>query len=196
MYMGMIAQGELVGSPFHRNLSLQKHGTTARVPQTRVVRIAALLDETTGKMAFHPVRMLPFAISQLHRIPLASGRLFDRAWQSPTLETARKAGASSPGVDIEAVIKSRGGNDQYRIPKTGGFALSATRREIAAEGALREKPDMSQAEVLRIAPSLRGPLKKGGFALSTTAAEIRRERKRKQKEGRPHQPTIFYQASP
>lgn len=70
MYMGMIAQGELVGNPFHRNLLLQKNGATAHIPQTRVVRIASPLDEATGKMAFHPARMLPFAISQLPHIPL------------------------------------------------------------------------------------------------------------------------------
>lgn len=192
----MIAQGELVGNPFHRNLLLKKHCTTTRVPQTRVVRIVALLDETTRKMAFHPARMLLFAISQLHRIPLASGRLFDSAWQSPTLETARKAGASSPYVDTEGAIKAQGGNSQYRIPKTGGFALSATRREIAAERKLREDPNTSRAKIFEIAPSLRSSPKTKGFAYSSTAAEIRRERKRKQKEGRPHQPKILYQASP
>lgn len=192
----MIAQGELVGNPFHRNLLLQKNGVIAHIPQTRAVRIVALLDETTGKMAFCPARMLSFAISQLHHISLASGRLFDNAWQSQSLETAQKAGASSPYVDTEEAIKACGGNSQYRIPKTGGFALSATRKEIAAERALKNNPDLSMSQVYKIAPSLKGPLKKGGFAFSTTAAEIRRERKRKQKEGRPHQPTIFYQASP
>lgn len=196
MYMGMIAQGELVGNPFHRNLLLQKHGAVAPVPQTRTVRIVALLDETTGKMAFYPAGMLPFAISQLHHISLSSGGLFDSAWQSPTLDTARKAGASSPYVDTEGAIKAHGGNSQHRIPKTGGFALSATRREIAAERALRDKPDLSQAETFRIAPSLRSFPKTKGFAYSSTAAEIRKERERKKREGRPHQPTILYQASP
>ncbi len=131
--MGIIAQGELVGNARYR-LFKAKHGRLDSVPpQSRTVRIFAGLNEKTGEMYFKPAKLIPYAVSLLSRISLAQGQTFDIALQKPSLQTARKRGASTSGVNMDRIWRSRGGRPHLRPLKTGGFGFKTTAQEIAAE---------------------------------------------------------------
>jgi hypothetical protein len=131
--MAIIAQGELVGNQFARNFHLHFGTEVIPVGQQRWVRVVAALNEESGEMEFRPAKLVPIAVSLLPKIPLVQGTIFDSAFQKPSLRTARKKGASSAGVDTKALSLRRGGNPDYHIPKTGGFALKSTSKEIAKE---------------------------------------------------------------
>ena len=66
----------------------------------------AALNEETGGMTFVPAELAPIAVSLLVHIPLAQGRVFDRAFQRPSLDTAKKQGASSSGIDMDKVWRA------------------------------------------------------------------------------------------
>lgn len=133
MFMAVVAQGELVGKPFNRNFHLRRGDKDVHVRQSRRVRIVAALDEETGDMKFIPAKLALIAVSLLPHTPLVKGTIFDIALQKPSLTTARKRGASTSGVDTDDLVRQRGGDPDYRIPKTRGFAFKSTASEIARE---------------------------------------------------------------
>lgn len=177
--MALIAQAEMEGIPFRRNFHLNRGAESVGVAQQRRVRIGALLNDKTGDMSFHPVKELPSGFESTPHIPL-DGRIFDsEQCEGPSLSTVRKRGASTPSIDTEAVFVERGATLEP-LPKTGGFGLSATRKEIEKERERKKIEVTYGQEAAAILTSKRNsPPKKGGFAFTSTPREIARERKRK-----------------
>lgn len=144
--MVIVAQGELVGNPFARNFHLRQGDRNILSGQQRQVRITAALNEEAGEMKFEAARLTPIAVSLILHIPLASGTIFDLAFQKPSLTTAKKHGASTTGVNMDAVWRSRGGDPDYHPIKSQGFGFQSTPSEIVEER--RRKKQQSQNPIL------------------------------------------------
>ena len=78
---------------------------------------------------------VPINPSDLPHVPLSQAEsLHDLAdVEGKSLTTVRKQGASTSGVDVSKIIKSRGGNPDHRPVKTGGFFMKSTPHEVAKE---------------------------------------------------------------
>lgn len=176
--MAHIALAELVGSPFTHNLPVKKGEQIVKVPQQRQVRVGALLNDETGDLAFRRAKDLPSGIVDAPHIPLR-GRIFDGAYEGPSLATVLKRGASTPSVDIESIERARDATEEHLSKKTG-FTLASTRDEIRREG---ERKTVEKRHGQEIAAVLQGgnkrPEKKVGFGFTRTPLEIVKERNRK-----------------
>lgn len=111
-----IAQDVLHGHPFHRGLAIDLGESEEKVPQTRRVGVVAGIDEV-GDDFFIAAKDAPTTPSDYPDAPLAqAGNLFDRANEGPrSLNTVRKAGASTVFFDIDAAIEEGGGKPDHRI---------------------------------------------------------------------------------
>lgn len=103
-------QGVLHGNPFQREVLND-------ISQERRVSIVA--GRNGNQDIFVPAKDAPIVPSDFPEAPLAqAGTLFDMAEEgSPSLATARKAGASTVFVDTDEAIKARGGDPDYKISK-------------------------------------------------------------------------------
>lgn len=125
--MTTVAQGELVGNPFSRLFKVKKGEGAVALSQQRKVRVVAGLDDQTGEMVFKPAKKVSLAVSSLPHFPLSFGRIFDAAFQKPSIATALKHGASTVSVITNQ------GDPNYRPLKTTGFKFKSTPKEIAEE---------------------------------------------------------------
>lgn len=125
----MIEFGVLTGDIFRRKLA-------GRFPQER--RVTIVVGELTGKLLYQAARDAGVDTSRLPHIHIRDEAIlfgFERGTEalvegSPSLQTARKRGASSPHVDTEAAFEARGGKRDEKIPKRGGWNFGAAPWEI------------------------------------------------------------------
>ncbi len=121
--------GVLTGNIYRRKLAGTFH-------QNR--RVTIVVGEHTAKLLYKAARdaggdtsrLPPIQINepaQLYGFEQGPEALSDG---SPSLQTARKRGASSPHVDTEAAFEKRGGNRLAKISKRGGWNLGAPPWEI------------------------------------------------------------------
>ncbi len=118
----LIIQAEVVGKPFHKITALNLGKISA---QERQVRVVEALDETTGEVVYFPLGSLPSHVqpSDVTHLSLEENdEMIDLAGVgSPSLNTIRKHGSSTVGVDTEEVYESRGGSKTHKLSKSGGF---------------------------------------------------------------------------
>lgn len=116
-----IAQAEVVGPPHKKYPLNDRHFSLSG--RTRNI---ALLDETTGMTSFIPLRKLPIDGSFLPHVSNSQMRTsYDNANIERSLESSRR-GSWKSGIDMSGVWRSKGGNPDYKLPKTGGNALKET----------------------------------------------------------------------
>ncbi|MCX6730801.1 MAG: hypothetical protein NTZ55_03060 [Candidatus Roizmanbacteria bacterium] len=177
--MAIIAQAELVGRPFNRNIHLNKGGSVVDFAHESCVRVAALFNTSTGDVSFRRLDRLPSEISSFPHLPL-HGTIFDSTWhEGSSLTNVLKEGASTPFVDTNAAFMARGG-DLESLLKQDGFTLSTTRIEIARE---RERQKREVVYGPHVAALFQGAQKHaektGGVGSSHEALKIIKERNRK-----------------
>lgn len=125
--MTTVAQGELVGNQFSRLFKAKKGEDVVILSQQRKVRVIAGLNDETGEMVFKPAKKVRLSVSSLPHFPLSTGRIFDSAFQKPSLKTALKQGGSAVSVDTNH------GDSNYHPLKKNGFKFKSTPKEIAEE---------------------------------------------------------------
>lgn len=122
----VIAQVELVGEPFVRRVGREAGRFKKGFQRSRRVRVVGALDTQTGMTQFHPASKTPTVVSELPHSPLSNTeKLADLAESTVSPTTARKKGASTPGVDTEKEYEKRGGRG-IRIPKPAHSFASAS----------------------------------------------------------------------
>lgn len=118
----LVIQAEVVGKPFFKITDRNLGKISA---QKKRVRVVEALDEVTGEVIYLSLDSLP---SHVHPSDVAhlsldeNDEMIDLAdVGSPSLNTVRKHGSSTVGVDTELIYESRGGNRTHKLPKAGGF---------------------------------------------------------------------------
>ncbi|OGM03172.1 hypothetical protein A2115_00025 [Candidatus Woesebacteria bacterium GWA1_41_8] len=125
---------EILGTEFEGKSFRRKVSPDLPHLQERQVRIASGYSERTGGDVFLAANEVATPSDLVHA-PLSRAEELDIAnvTDGPSLSTVRKRGASTPGIDINAEYRSRGGDPEYRPKKTGGFFLESSAQEVFEE---------------------------------------------------------------
>jgi len=120
---------EFEGEEFPRSLD-KDHPELTRQP--RRVRVVSGIDVKTGEIFFMPASGSAVHPEDFPHIPLdeADGKHTYDNVAGAQLRTVRSHGASTSGVDMDKVYRSRGGDPRYKPKKTGGFKFPTTAGEL------------------------------------------------------------------
>jgi hypothetical protein len=131
----VLAQIEGLGKVFHVNIAPshefeyilmgeneQAYTITCEtyIYEERVIRVLQFLNEQTGLVGFKNLDELPETISpsDYQRVPIRTLTEQNRTDMENDLLNVLKHGASKPFFDLDAKIRARGGDPNFRAPKS------------------------------------------------------------------------------
>ena len=124
---------QFVGKPFRRQVDLEMQGGKSPLEVKRV-RIVGFVSVATGEIVFRPASKTPYTVSDLPHIPLKKAdSMHDFAYTPKSLSNVRKGkgGASTRGIDMDEIYRSRGAtNTEDPIPKRAGFGSNAEMQKV------------------------------------------------------------------